>query len=272
MENVCYQMDPMVDSRISSVQIGPFLLKSGNTRSKESQQLGEAAQDYLTYRHSAEDLVFCICDGVGLSYSGGLAAKLLGDTLIDWMWREDCKFAEGERQFQQRLTLFLSELTVQASRVISDHPLPHGVSGMLREVLEEKRQKGSQSMFVCGKVSYSSSGTHSMYIAWLGDTRIRLWGGGEDRSYLLKGSFDVGNRWSSSEGIVDQGPFIYMNHDTHVSGIEILQVYTDGLKAYDHWNRIPNDEEYNSLVEDALNQPDSDDITFLELRFTDQTR
>ena len=55
-------------------------------RSIDSVQANTIGQDFLVYRFGPTDLSFAVCDGVGQSFMGDLAAQLLGEHLVDWLW------------------------------------------------------------------------------------------------------------------------------------------------------------------------------------------
>src|SRR5690349_24469105 len=55
-------------------------------RSIDSIQANTIGQDYVVFRYGPTDLTFAVCDGVGQSFMGDLAARLLGDALVDWLW------------------------------------------------------------------------------------------------------------------------------------------------------------------------------------------
>src|SRR5262245_61247445 len=60
---------------------GPFAWRWTYRRSADSQKSGAVGQDYLTMRYGGSTLTFALCDGVGQSYFGDVAAGLLGDAL-----------------------------------------------------------------------------------------------------------------------------------------------------------------------------------------------
>ena len=57
------------------------------SRSSDSMASQIEGQDYLCFRHNDQKLVFIIADGVGSSFCGNLAARILGDNLLDWLGR-----------------------------------------------------------------------------------------------------------------------------------------------------------------------------------------
>src|ERR1043165_8546798 len=54
-------------------------------RSAESFANLAPSQDFLTFQHADDTFVFAVCDGVGQSFFGDVASRLLGDLLTDWL-------------------------------------------------------------------------------------------------------------------------------------------------------------------------------------------
>ncbi|PZD94570.1 hypothetical protein DNH61_16515 [Paenibacillus sambharensis] len=254
---------------VTSRELGPLRLRYAYARSRETQLDGEAGQDYLSYLFKDGQLSFSICDGVSMSFCGQLASKYLGEELVSFMEKADCSGTEGAGM-QRELQQVMKEITAPATEMINRYELPASIGGLFREVLEEKRRIGSETTFVCGRVRTASNqedGGLELVLAWMGDTKIRLWQDAVERSDRLSGDFSKWNRWSTLKGSMGEGPFVYKTtlRPRGAASINRIQIYTDGLHAYDEWTRPPGDEELMQLVREAYASPDSDDLTFLEL-------
>src|SRR5262249_28181962 len=104
-------------------------------RAAESSAAHQPGQDYLTFRRDHRTLVFALCDGVGQSFCGDIAARMVGDTLIEWLWRIHPAETDA-RSLQDELHATLIALTQPASQRVHAHPLPPDFPALLREVLE----------------------------------------------------------------------------------------------------------------------------------------
>src|SRR5207253_10209842 len=137
------------------------------------------------------------------SFFGDIAARLLGDALLVWLWRDIGHDAEVA-SIRQSLDTRLHSLTGAATEVVQKQQLPSHIPEMLHDVLEQKRAMGSESTFVCGKVTPPSpqSPGGQVVLAWLGDSRLRLWGPQGERTHDLAGAFEKYERWSTLRGPV----------------------------------------------------------------------
>lgn len=264
---VLFQSDQREESRIVTDPCGPYRIRHVYARSRETQEHQDMGQDYMTYKAVGNKLMFCVCDGVSLSYYGNLAAKFLGDSLLRFMANSDCFDQLDMGYTQQRLHQYLQLLTLQASALICNHQVPPHITGIMREVLEEKRVAGSESTFACGKIILSPDRTRvQIVVAWLGDTSVRIWHNGEQHAKRLAGDYSMWNRWSTLRGVLGQPSCQYAastadQHDV----VNRIQIYTDGLHAYESWNRVPDDRELRELVDQAYLRPDSDDVAYLDI-------
>jgi hypothetical protein len=258
------RVDQTKEVKLFSEQLASLHVRYTYHRAQETQQADDVGQDYLVCRYSDNEIAFCICDGVSLSYYGNIAAKLLGDELTDFLWSLGDSVYTSEDDLRQQLHNYLQNLTDKAKGQIERHVIPNHIQGMLREVLEAKRERGSESTFVCGKIKFSSSNIESVALAWMGDSRVRVWNKEVDTSSQLGGQFLTSERWSTNDGLIGGGPHVFVLDSEHCP-IDRIHIYTDGLNAFDTWNKSPNDVELIEMVESSLSKPTSDDIAFLEL-------
>src|SRR5262245_26900784 len=54
-------------------------------RAEESRNAQQPGQDYVAYKRVPSGVTFALCDGVGESFVGNVAAQLLGDDLVGWL-------------------------------------------------------------------------------------------------------------------------------------------------------------------------------------------
>jgi hypothetical protein len=171
---------------------------------------------------------------------------------------------------QKELDGYLRSLTGPASDAVLAHPLPPGVGGLFREVLEEKRNRGSETTFVCGRVDLPGGTFRQgrLVLAWMGDSRLRLWSGSKEKTSVLGGDFRTSERWSTLRGPVGGDPHVVCGA---LQGIDRLLAYTDGIGELDGCASVPDDRELQSLIEAASSKASSDDMALLDLAWsTDQ--
>jgi hypothetical protein len=244
------------ETRARTRRAGPFRCRYAYARSADARAAGDTGQDFLAFRWSGRSLAFALCDGVSQSFYGDLAARFLGKALLAWLRRlprtiEPDPIAES-------LSSCLQTLAGPATRAVLSHLLPAGASPLLRSVLEEKRANGSESTFACGRIDLPAPGLPDgrLVLAWMGDTRIRLWGprgevAGPD------GPFAQERRWSSRRGPVGGAPSILAGP---VRGrLARLAAWTDGFPG--EWERLTNDGLRRLIAAGPLH----DDLALLEI-------
>lgn len=247
-----------------------FAWRYAYARSADCRAVGDPGQDYLTFGSDQRGFVFALCDGVSQSFYGGLAARLLGDALLEWLGEHLPAIADPSI-IRQALGLFLEKLTVEATVQIQRQRLPPDIPPMLRDVLETKRAIGSQSTFICGRIELPSLDHPDgrLILAWMGDSRLRLWGTEGERSAALPETFDADERWSSREGLVGGEPHVFTtplgNGD---KGSLTVIAYSDGLAALDERTDPPSDTALEELLSLANQSATSDDVAFLEVSLT----
>ena len=170
------------------------------------------------------------------------------------------------------LAAYLQGLTTTASEAVQDQPLPDDIPLMLREVLEQKREYGSDSTFVCGRIDLPGPSFPSgrVVLAWIGDSRLRIWGPQGERTAELGDTFKMAERWSSSRGPVGSEPHVFVSNlkqDGHYT-ITRLLVYSDGLSVIDRYERELSNVALQDLVDESGEAATSDDVSVLELWLT----
>ncbi len=245
-----------------------FSWRYAYARAAETRKFDAPGEDYLTFRYGDGVFVFALCDGVSQSFFGGLAARFLGDRLINWLWQEPTQDA-SEQSVLTAFTENLNALAAQSRSMIKDHPLPTGIPEMLRDVLEEKRTMGSETTFVCGRIDLPGAQYPDgrMFLSWMGDSRLRLWGPGGERTAELGKTFLTEQRWSTHRGPVKGDPHMLVAPILRNGNRQVVQLmaYSDGLSVVDQYAESPSSEELNKLISAAAQTAVSDDISFLEL-------
>ncbi|MFM1652481.1 hypothetical protein ACI7RC_10315 [Brevibacillus sp. B_LB10_24] len=246
---------------------GVFTYRFAYARAADTKTAGDKGQDYVTFGRREGSFIFAICDGVSLSFYGELAARFLGDALLDWLSSAAVDRASEQEKLRQSLQAYLSSLTGPASSIIDKYPIPKDVTGILRDVLEEKRKLGSETTFVCGRIDLPGR-VHKngkIVLAWQGDSRLRLWQQALEKTSLLGEAFFTAHRWSTLRGPVGGGPHVAISELSQSWRITRLLVYTDGLADLDGWRGIPDDRQLQQLIDDAGRKATSDDIAVLDV-------
>jgi hypothetical protein len=242
-----------------------FVYRHAFIPAADSQALQEPSQDYLVFDETENGFVFVACDGVGQSFFGDVAARLLGDALLQWLI-EDVPPTADAAILVSALTTFLTDLTVTATERVMEHALPDGPP-ILREVLLEKRERGSEAMFVCGRLDLPGREFPEgrLLLAWIGDMRLYLWraSGAVD----LGGVHEERQRWSTRRGLVG-GPANLYCGPLRPAGDAVtrLVAYSDGFDVLDPIiDQRQSDETLQRIIEATQSQPDSDDVTYFEV-------
>ena len=261
---------------VTAVRGPSFALRYAYARSADTRAPGDLGRDYLTFRQDKHSLVFALCDGLSQSFYGDQAARFLGDALLDWLSNELPATLDGAALVQP-LTAHLQALTGPATELVERHPLPPDIPARLRELLEGKRARGSDSMFVCGRLDLPGSAFPDgrVVLAWMGDSRLRLWEPGAapdeteggERSTALGGEFKAEQHWSSSRGPMNGGPSVYVAplKEQGRRRFTRLMTYSVGLSALDAWQSTPSMSALQGLIDQKGEAVVGDDVSYLEI-------
>lgn len=223
-------------------------------RSADSVDAHTIGQDYVTFRYGERDLAFAVCDGVGQSFMGDLAARLAGNGLVDWLWEIE-RPADSEA-FAQAVTAALNALTAHSAEQVRAFKLPEGLPPILEQALEVQRQYGSESMFVAGRIALADADPW-IALCWLGDSPVAALDiAGELVDLGPRGH--TSERWNTLTGV--KGTV----HTWVGSAERVARVagYTDGL-GMEH---VPTDADLARLMERWATQPPADDASLFDVR------
>jgi hypothetical protein len=239
---------------------GAFKCRYGYGRAAETVNQGDSGQDFAAVRMNGNVCNFVLCDGVGMSYLGDFAARFLGNALLDWLETTQHPTLEAVEHLLHDLTLPASE-QLEKLQPLESSPL------LLREVLMEKRSRGSQAMYVCGRIELTGGGRKSrVWLAWQGDSRIRLWHNNQEQSGVFQAHCKTNERWSTLEGPVGGKPHIYETKGSAGDSLR-LQLYTDGLNDLDAIQAYVPDEHIQVLLDATHTGGLEDDAAFIELEW-----
>jgi hypothetical protein len=256
------------ETQASHSRVGPFELIWAFARAADSREAGMWGEDFLAFVVNESTLVFSLCDGVGESFMPRLAARFVGEKLLNWLVDAPQELlSKPETDFNNELSDYLRGLVTEATVMIQNFQLTVSVPA-IREALEGKRLEGSEAMFVCGRLELPS-GTYPngrVHLAWAGDMRLWIW---RNHSQVDIGNrLDKWERWSTHNGLLGLervnvwvGPL-----DSTEGAINRLLVYSDGLTLLDleRNNQLETDR-LQSKIDYCATLPDSDDISILDV-------
>lgn len=253
---------------LKAAKLGGCTAHHAFIRAFETRSYGDPSQDYLIYRLNGEQLTFAVCDGVGMSFQGGFAARFLGERLHEWLCGHPSPFGLSLGQLERDLL----EWTKDATRLTRELPLPPDTVPMLRSVLEEKRASGSEAMFACGSLMFPRQGRAGrLSLFWSGDIRVRLWREGQELVLQGDPTYQTNQRWSTLRGAIGGSPM-----ELHLTWEEQdslrLLVYTDGGSNLDAGLSLPDLAHMQHVLQEAAAEPSSDDITVLHVDWPGGTK
>lgn len=224
-------------------------------RSADSVHAGTIGQDYLAFRYAPDNLSFAVCDGVGQSFMGDLAARLLGDGLVDRLWGLDAA-PPGADAFSERVREALDALTGETGEAVAAFQLPPGLPLLLSQALENQRAYGSESMFVAGRIALGGADPW-IALCWLGDSPVAAIDI-DGKLVDLGPKGHTSERWNAATGVKGE-------IHAWVGGAEnVARVagYTDGLAV----DGVPTDADLARLMGRWSGDPPADDASLFDLR------
>lgn len=253
-----YESKQSKEQPISSIEQG-FKCRYAYGRAVETVMLSEKGQDYMGFAVDGGICSFVLCDGVGLSYRGDFASKFLGRNLLEWL-------RKGSELSAPQLERKLQELTKASSQEADYYRVDESTPQLLKEVLQEKQQLGSESMYICGRIELPNrlQRKGKLWLAWQGDSRLRWFHENIDLSHQFGDKFHTAERWSTRNGPVGGRPHVYQCKLEHISGYRLL-MYSDGLNDLDPISEMVPDDEVQVLMNAHHTGGLEDDASFLEI-------
>ncbi|WP_377865880.1 hypothetical protein [Bacillus sp. R86525] len=234
-----------------------FTYRYSYVRAKETQELNESGQDFLVFQDNGTSFIFVLCDGVGMSFHGEIAAEFLGMKLLNLF--ETCQ--EKGQDISTLLNKKLKNWTEEASVEVSAFQLPEETPWLLRDVLEEKRKQGSEAMFIGGKIELiPNQDKVQVTMVTHGDSFVQLFQEKKDCLNVMKFERNIEKRWSTQGGIIG-GELEVFSKTLSREEVNRIVIHSDGLMSLMQYNF----EEVLKEIERAQCSPTSDDISFLDI-------
>jgi hypothetical protein len=252
------------DTPMSVQRSGGFEIVAGYARARESRQARGLGQDFLAFAADSRRLAFAVCDGVGQSFYGDLAARVVGEALVRWLFSDQCRGADGDG-VSQRLSAFLHQLRDRAAAQVAAQELPADAPALLRGVLETQRQRGSETMLAAGLIELGPLAENGgqLLLVWLGDCRLRVWHGAEEHTETLGIGVSTSERWSSVAGSVGT-PHHDLASFTRDRPLTLV-AYSDGLADLDICSARTIGPESDALMASAVTYGREDDACCLRI-------
>ncbi|PES97810.1 hypothetical protein CN491_02890 [Bacillus cereus] len=234
-----------------------FTYRYSYVRAKETQELNESGQDFLVFQDNGTSFIFVLCDGVGMSFHGEIAAEFLGMKLLNLF--ETCQ--ESGQDIPTLLDEQLNNWIKEASEEVSAFRLPEETPWLLRDVLEEKRKQGSEAMFIGGKIELiPNQDKVQITIVVHGDSFVQLFQDKNNYSNVVNFERNIEKRWSTQRGIIGS-ELEFFSKTLSREEVNRIVVHSDGLMSLMQYNF----EEVLKEIERAQCSPTSDDISFLDI-------
>jgi len=238
--------------------------------SHESQASRTNSQDYLTWRYEKDTLVFVICDGVSGSFFGDIAAKFLGDRLLEELHRDlgsELAAMDTDSERKEKMTQCLNDWARDSHDKVEKVELSQ-LPFLHREALRGLRdQYGSETVFVCGRISFHDSNQDpTLMLIWMGNSPAYLFS--EEKPIPTGGEWDHNNRWSTKLGVRNKLHIETKSISEH--RITRIIATSDGLKSDNVLVAATkllgiDDTELQNIVDKELKLPSSDDISFIDI-------
>lgn len=125
---------------------------------------------------------------------------------------------------------------------------------------------GSESMYICGRIELPGRFQRKgrLWLAWQGDSRVRLWRHHQEVTAELGDRFRTTERWSTRTGPIGGKPHEYECRLDQGAGYR-LQLYSDGLNDLDPLTELIPDEQVQVLFNARHTDGLEDDASFLEI-------
>jgi hypothetical protein len=233
VERFRYISSQAKDQKVSSYH-GLMTCRYGYGRAIDKTEQGEMGQDFLEVNINDDICNFTLCKGIGKNDQKGVAARNLGNMLMEWLDTTDDWSSAG----------FLSFLKVT--------PPFHS----------------DDAMYICGRIELPTL-EHPLgriWMAWQGDTTLKLWRDELEVSQFFKETLTKDEWWSASNGPVGGVPHVYQSRLEYGMAMR-LQLYSGGLSDLDPIHDWLPDEQIQILFDAPHTDGLREDAGYLEFKW-----
>lgn len=251
-----------IETPVTFVEVPGAYVRYAYARSSESMASQIEGQDYLCFKHNDQRFVGVVCDGVGSSFCGNLAARILGDNLLEWLWSLDIPYVGGPAGLGEAAAAYLNRLQKQAQIEVMEYEIPGEITGLIRQALENQRSYGSEAVWAAVRIDHASPAIPNglVSILWMGDTTIRALNL-EGQAIEFGGAFANANRWSTVHGVRGQ----MSSWMGALSDVGRVILHSDGLSAHAGALQDYSDDRLDREIRHGAKLPSSDDVSFLDI-------
>ncbi|GAB4474561.1 MAG: hypothetical protein Kow00124_14720 [Anaerolineae bacterium] len=256
------QVPQSIETAVTFVEAPGAYVRYAYSRSSDSMASQIDGQDYLCFKYNDQRFVAVVCDGVGSSFCGNLAARILGDSLLEWLWSLDILYVNGPAALQEAAISYLNRLQRQAQREVEEYEIPAEIGGLVRQALEAQRAYGSEAIFAAVRIDHPGFTIPEGLISvlWMGDTTITVLDHA-GQPLDMGGEHSNTDRWSSARGV--RGRLFTWMHD--LSEVARVVSYTDGLLAHADKLLDYSDARLDREIRAGSRLPSSDDVAFIDV-------
>lgn len=226
-------------------------------RSRDSKRGNTPGQDFIAYHCAEQYIAFAVCDGVSQSFYGDLAARFLGERLVNWLAALDPAMLESD--FSTAVNQVLGEWTAEATQLVQAKKLSPALPPLIRDALARKRENGSESMFVAGRVDLAQQ---ILVVCWMGDMRLWLWDRVGEPVELPGAIWETRERWSTRLGPKNGSARTAI---MPLANIARLTIHTDGIGSRTADLHTITLGGLNQLAQELNATPGSDDVSVLDI-------
>lgn len=257
-----HRVPQSIETPVTFLPVPGAYVRYAYARSGDSIASQIEGQDYLCFQHNDQRLVFVVADGVGSSFCGQLAARLLGDGLLEWLWALEVGYLGGPAALSEAATAFLNRLQKQAQREVEEYEISGEMTALVRQALEAQRAYGSEAVFAACRIDHPGPQMPDGLITvfWMGDTQIHVLDE-EGRDFHLGGGWESGNRWSTSRGA--RGQMAAWMHP--LEGVGRVLAFSDGLSAHAGSLAAYPDAKLSREIHLGARLPTSDDVSLIDV-------
>jgi hypothetical protein len=251
-----------IETPVSFLTTPGAYVRYAYSRSADSMSSRTEGQDYLCFQYHDQRLVLVVCDGVGSSFCGNLAARLLGDGLLEWLWSVDMMYLSGAEALSEAAASALNRLQKSVKHEVEEYSIPSSIPALIKQALESQRAYGSEAVFVAARIDYPSLSIPEGLISlcWMGDSQIHALDE-EGRALSPTDRWHNANRWSTVQGV--RGHMSAWMRP--LEGIGRVVAFTDGLSAHGVKVFGYGDGLLDREIRAGARLPSSDDVAFIDV-------
>lgn len=261
------EIDQRIDTPISKYLTKNAQIRYAYRRKLESKDDDDyRGQDYLVVKPEGNRIIFALCDGVATSFFGALGSQILGEALIEWLsycFDGNTQAYPNIEDISVDLTSYLNK-NIRLGQIITERKEIVTRNIYLKNELEERKAKhGTQSNFVCGTVVFpdNQDGEGHLYLFWLGDAKIKIFLGSENKTHILEARWDSNEAWSSIHGVVGE-----IHHfSCRFSEVDRIIAYSDGVDPVEDRLLPANSSDVLDVLFEKAQDIKDDDISYIEI-------